>query len=139
MWETEDPTKRLIAISSVFSPPPHTVYEHWGGVNIILIEEMCSYEQKDSENTLHNMYPKIPIHDINIPERYYRVEWLMRDWNKNNDKKIDITNHNVELYAVRWWTLKEISEGKELYILSPDLQSHCPGIITNDPIDINIE
>ena len=63
----------------------------------------------------------------------------MRDWNKNNDKKIDITRHNVELYATRGWTLREIAEWHELYILSPDLQSHCPGIITYDPIDINIE
>jgi hypothetical protein len=34
----------------------------------------------------------------------------MIDWNKNNDKKIDITKHNVELYATRGWTLREIAE-----------------------------
>jgi hypothetical protein len=61
------------------------------------------------------------------------------EWNKHNDKKIDITEHNVELYAIRGWTLREIAEGKELYILSPDLHSHCPWIITYEPIDINLE
>jgi len=29
----------MIAISSVFSPPPHKVYEHWGGD---LINKICS-------------------------------------------------------------------------------------------------